>query len=126
MEPPETTVERRNGVTLVQVLVRNSLSTRQTVRLRNRIDGPTWPPRRSDDVVPEWRGDTWEGTLEPGECRGVGFATPAEPVDPPVELVSSTRARSDGPANTDKLLASLDGWAPPSRILDCERSTENE
>lgn len=109
--------ERRAGVTLVRARVTNTRRTPQRVTVESRLSGPVWPPRRGPVSAPEWDGDTWEGVVRPGRTRGVGFASPAAPEGTPVELVAT--ARADG-ADPDPLavLASLDGWAPPTDAVD--------
>lgn len=87
-----TDVGRLFDVTYVRGTVKNTRRTTQTVRLESRLDGPTWPPRCGPTISPEWSTDGWEGTIRPGRCRGVGFASPAPPVDRPLELVSAERA----------------------------------
>lgn len=112
----ESDVERREGVTFVEVIVRNERSTPQTVGLESRLDGPVWPPRRGRAPIPEWTGGTWEATLAPGETRGLGFASSAEPVDPPVSVVAA-RASDDEREDPETVLAGLDEWSPPGSAL---------
>ncbi|AQL42157.1 hypothetical protein BV210_05275 [Halorientalis sp. IM1011] len=112
----DTDVRRRDGVTFVSATVTNDRSTPQVVRLRSRIDGPTWSPGLGDRPAPEWSGDVWEATVGPGRRRGIGFASPGEPVDEPLEVVSVTRAEDDR-AETEEVLADLDAWSPPSDLL---------
>lgn len=119
----DATTERTAGVTLVRASVENTQTTPQRVRLRNLLDGPTWSPRAGDVPAPEWDGDAWETVLRPGERRGLGFATPADPADPPVEVVSETRATADRERRPGSVLATLDGWAPPRRVV-VDRRTE--
>ncbi|SMO58682.1 DUF7857 domain-containing protein [Halorubrum cibi] len=87
------TVERESGVRFVACRVHNAGAVSRCVRVRNRIDGPILPPRRSG--VPE---EGWDATgvtlrLEPDERRGVGFAVvgPADEsvADPPVEIADA-------------------------------------
>jgi len=121
----ETDTDRRDGVTLVTARVRNTLGTPQTVRLVNRLDGPVWPPRFGDVTAPEWTDGTWEGTLRPGQCLGVGYATPAPPFDDPdetpLEVASSTRSTGDESVDSREVLASLDDWSPPSDTVFSDR-----
>lgn len=115
----ETDTARRNEVTFVRAVVTNDRSTPQRVRLRNRLDGPVWPPRYGDVTAPEWNDGTWESVLEPGQRIGVGYACPA-PVttDDPVELVSSSRASMDAAESPEEVLASLDEWAPERSVSE--------
>lgn len=120
----ETDVERRDDVALVRVAVENTQRTRQTVRLRSEVDGPVWPPRRAGTAAPDWQGDALEVTLEPGERRGVGFATPADPPDPPVVVESTVRAPTTDRTGPEELLGDLDEWAPPRSVLVDSRTAE--
>jgi hypothetical protein len=117
----EASVERTDGVTFVRATVSNTRGTAQIVRLESRLDGPTWPPRRGETTAPEWDGDCWEDRILPGRCRGIGFASPAEPVDPPVELVDVERAPADEYETAAQVLASLDDPRPPRDVVEGER-----
>ncbi|SEH16980.1 hypothetical protein SAMN04487967_2899 [Natronorubrum sediminis] len=112
-------VTRRDGVTFVTALVRNTQTTPQTVRLESRLEGPVWPPRRDGITTPEWDGKTWNGTIKPGRTRGIGFASPAQPTEPPLERCDERRCRRSGneSATPAETLATLEGWAPPTDVL---------
>jgi len=116
---------RRNGVTFVRATVTNERGTPQLVRLANRLEGPVWPPRLGDVTAPEWTDGTWEARLEPGQTVGVGYATPAPPLDDEaedaVEVVSRRRADADQASDPEEVLASLDEWSPPSDALSSRR-----
>lgn len=121
MNDPQTQVERTDGVTTVRVVVTNDRSTPQTVRLRSELDGPVWPPQRDGVVDSHWTDDVWEATIQPGRSRGVGFASPAPPTDPPVSVVAIERHDTDAPdRKPDAVLAGLDDWRPTSEVLDDE------
>ncbi|CCQ32355.1 DUF7857 domain-containing protein [Halorhabdus tiamatea] len=111
----ETIVE--GGVTFVQATVTNTRGTSQAVRLENRLEGPPWPPRRAGIETPEWDGDYWEGTVQPGERRGLGYASPAEPIDQPLTVVDVRRVTSADRRDTSAVLRDLDGWRPPRALL---------
>ena len=102
--------ERREGVTLVEAVVRNDDGVTRRVRLEHALDGPVWPPRRRGVPVDDWNADAVERTLSPGESAGVGFASPVPPESPPVRVAESRRVdeeaerrgdRGGGPAGTD-------------------------
>lgn len=117
----ETNAERTNEVTTVRVVLTNTHSTPQTVELRSRLGGPVWPPRRNGVVDPRWTDDRWEGTTRPGRSRGVGFASPAPPTDPLVEVVSSDRRDADDPDRSpDAVLSDLAEWCPTGEVLERE------
>jgi hypothetical protein len=116
----ETIVE--GGVTLVQATVTNTRGTSQAVRLENQLEGLSWPPRRAGIEPPEWDGDYWEGTVQPGERRGLGYASPAEPIDQPLTVVDVRRATSaDRRRDSRAVLRDLDGWRPPRELLTDRR-----
>lgn len=108
----ETTVHRCHGVTFVAVTLTNRRGTTQRVTLRNTLSGPTWPPRRRG-VSPAWDGRTWEGTLEPGATRGVGFTSPTPPTESPVELLEAERESEGEDVGVCKLLAERVRARPP-------------
>lgn len=85
-------VEARAGVSLVELLVANPTGVVRRVRIANRLDGPTWPPRR--EGVPEagWDDGGFEGLVPAGGRRALGYASPASPVEPPAEVVWTERA----------------------------------
>jgi hypothetical protein len=96
-------VESRAGVSLVELTVANPTDCARRVRVANRLDGAVWPPRR--EGVPEagWDDGGFEGVLAPGECRALGYASPAESVEPPAELVWTERAGASDPIeNTER------------------------
>ena len=79
-------------VTLVHVAVRTE--TPCTVRLRNELDGPVWPPRTQGRPAPGWDDDGYEGVVAADRPLVLGYAVPAPPADPPVTVVE------EGPPDT--------------------------
>jgi hypothetical protein len=111
--------ERQGGVTFVSATVTNPMTTPQVVRLQNRLDGPVWPPREGRTTAPAWDDGTWRATLAPGETRGLGYASPAEPVEEPLAVRSVQRAASGGARqDPSTVLAGLDDWMPPRTAVD--------
>lgn len=115
----ETRRDVQAGVTFVTATVRNTQTTPQRVRLESQLDGPTWPPRRNGVTAPAWTDRCWEATIDPGRTRGIGFASPAVPTEPAIELLEQSRAADDEGCPTD-VLAGLDEWEPPSDVLTPE------
>lgn len=113
----ETECERTDEVTFVRATVTNTRSTAQIVRVKSQLDGPTWPPSRDGFPAPEWDGDCWEKGLLPGRSRGFGFASPAEPVEEPLEIISIERASPDDLETVDEVLAELESPFPPRDVL---------
>lgn len=116
----EATCERHEDVTLVQVTVTNTRSTPQTIRLRSRLEGPVWAPQAGSVPAPEWDDNGWTGTVKSGRTHGLGFASPAPPVESPIEIAGVRRA-DDEPVTSETVLAELEEWAPTSDILSRER-----
>jgi hypothetical protein len=108
----DITTERHDGVTLVRAVVTNDKATPQAVTLRQAVDGPSWSPRRDGTVVTEWEDGRWTDVIQPGQSRGLGFATPVDPSGSPLEIVSAERAEDDQ-TQTKDVIASLEEWAPP-------------
>ncbi len=117
----EATCDRRGDVTLVRGLVTNTRSTPQRIRLRSRLEGPVWTPDGTTIAVPAWDADegSWAATVRPGRTRGLGFASPAPPVETPIELVGARRT-DDEPATSRTAVDDLEAWAPPSDVLSRE------
>lgn len=121
----ETASERRTGVTLVRATVTNTRTTPQFVRLRSTLDGPTWPPGHGRVGALEWNGDTWKGVIEPGQCRGVGFATPATPTKTAADSASelgSERGSVSG-SEVESRFESESEPKPPLELVTVERAS---
>lgn len=132
------TVDRAGDASLVRCRVRNDDAVPRRVRVESRFEAPVLPPRRGG--VPA---DGWDATgvtlrVDPSERRGFGFAVPAPPVDPPVEIVDvgsvdpDESARSAaGPDGIDggsdstpaDALRELADHRPPRAAVDGERAT---
>jgi hypothetical protein len=107
-----TETHRRNGVTLVAVRVDHEGEQCRRVRLANECEGPVWPPREDGLPAPGWDDGGWEGVLDPGERRPLGYATPGEPSDPPVSVAWTERA-ADGPPDASEAVAAFGDPRPP-------------
>jgi hypothetical protein len=79
-------------VTLVQVAVRSD--SPRAVRVENSLPGPVWPPRSRGRAETGWDEDGYSGTVGPEGPLVLGYATPADPGDPPVTV--EDRGTSDG------------------------------
>ncbi|MFB6222620.1 MAG: hypothetical protein ABEH86_02975 [Haloarcula sp.] len=87
--------ERVDGVTLVTATV-GTVAEPTRITVRNRLEGPVWPPRR--EGVPEagWDEAGFDGVVGPG-THALGYATPAQPADPPAELTAATPVPDETP-----------------------------
>ncbi|MFB6270696.1 MAG: hypothetical protein ABEH83_12170 [Halobacterium sp.] len=118
----ETESDRRRGVTLVAARVVNDGDHAVRVRVADQC-GSVWPPRDEGVPAPGWDGGGWEGVVKAGETKPLGYATPAEPNDPPVEFAWTERAAGGGPSAAETF-ADLgdprpprDAVAPPTTTL---------
>ncbi|WP_232686538.1 hypothetical protein [Halobacterium zhouii] len=91
----ETEAFRRGGVTLVAARVTNDSDDPRRVRVADRCGGSVLPPRTNGLPIAGWDDGGWEGVVDAGETRPVGYATRAPPTDPPADVVWSERAASD-------------------------------
>ncbi|MFW5917154.1 MAG: hypothetical protein ACOCRD_01950 [Halorubrum sp.] len=99
------TVDREDDASLVCCRVRNDGAVPRRVRIENRLDGPVLPPRRAG--VPErgWDANGVTVRLAPGQRRALGFAVPAPPVEPPVEIIDD---QVPGPVEVSEIQAAPD------------------
>ena len=112
-----TDTERREYVTYVRAICTNTRTTPQTIRLESHLDGPIWLPRYHGLDDPAWHENIWEGTVAAGRSRGIGFASPADPVDPPVTLLETRRATDTDTITPAARLCALDDWSPTTDVL---------
>jgi len=112
--------DRIDGVTLVSATIETAATTPQRVRLESRLDGPVWPPTDGDRPA-AWTDAVWEGVIESDRRRGIGFASPSPPVEPPIAIVDNRRASSDRSPRPAAVLASLTEWKPTPTVVGRER-----
>ncbi|WP_178918304.1 hypothetical protein [Natronomonas gomsonensis] len=85
---------RVDGVTFVEVLVTADRPHR--IRIESRLDGPVFPPRSEGTPADGWNERGVTRTVDTGTTP-LGFATPARPERPVVELVKSEPLAAGGP-----------------------------
>jgi hypothetical protein len=94
-------VETRNGVALVELVVRNPTATARRFRVGDRLDGPLWPPRSRGVPEAGWDDGGFEGVVPAEDRRALGYASPTgadntvesfEPDELPAEIVWTERA----------------------------------
>ncbi|OLZ40012.1 hypothetical protein A6E15_03020 [Natrinema saccharevitans] len=112
--------DRIDGVTLVSATIEIAATTPQRVRLESRLEGPVWPPTDGDRPA-AWTDAAWEGVIDPDRRHGIGFASPASPVEPPLAVTDHRRVSSDRSPRPAAVLASLTGWKPTSTVVGRER-----
>lgn len=104
---------RSEGVTLVELVVTSETTRR--VRIESALS-PVWPPRRQGVAIPAWDGDAVEGVVEPSAPLVVGYASPAEPVEPPATITDP--APEEGSVSPRTLVRALGDAAPPRDAVD--------
>lgn len=109
----ETARHAADGATLVEIRLESDVS--EHVTLEPTHAGPCWPPRRHG--VPEvgWSPEGWSGVVPADEPLALGYATPAEPADPPVRIVDAEPAAAADaePAEPRDVLRALGDPRPP-------------
>lgn len=106
-------VTTAEGVTFVQVAVESD--TERAVRIENCLSGPVWPPRAEGLPAPGWDEDGYEGTVPADRPLVLGYASPAEPTEPPVELVDRGPPEDGEDAPTPRAVVHALGEAGPPR-----------
>lgn len=109
-----TEVNVVHGVALVTCRIRNRTPVPRGVRVIDRLDGPTLPPRSNGVSAAGWTDSTHETVVPAGETTAVGYACPLgddatvrESVEEPVELDAvgaPAIGQSDGD-DTEQLVA---------------------
>ncbi|WP_336326735.1 DUF7857 domain-containing protein [Halovenus sp. HT40] len=117
------TCETVDGVTLVELVVTAERSER--VRIESKLS-PVWPPRRQGRPEAGWDGERFEGRVEADDRLVVGFASPAEPVEPPVDLQTEPPAEDDDIDPRDVIRALGDGVPPRDAVPAGDSPTHDE
>lgn len=116
----ESTVERETGVTLVTATV-SGVETPTHVTIESRLDGPVWPPRRQGHPESGWTDEGFDGVVPATGTLAIGFASPADEVEPPLEVTAVEPAEDgdDEMATPEGVLRGLGDPSPPS-VIDSE------
>jgi hypothetical protein len=88
-------VDGEGDASLVGVRVYNDEAVPRRVRIESRLDGAVLPPRRCGVAEAGWDAEGVTAVIGPDEREAFGFATPADPVEPPVEIASVAPATPD-------------------------------
>ena len=124
-------------MSLVRCRLRNGDAGPRRVRIESRFDAPVLPPRRAGVPVDGWDADGVTLRIGPEERHGFGFAVPARPVEPPVEIAEIDPVGPDEPAGgvvgssddepgesaVATALRDLGDHRPPRAAVDGERVT---
>lgn len=119
--------ERVDGVTLVTATV-GDVAAPTRITVQNRLEGPVWPPRQQGAPTAGWTESGFEAVVEAG-THALGYATPAEPDDPPAELVAAEPAPEAPPTdeqlNSDAaVLRELGDPSPPADAVPTAEPAE--
>jgi len=109
----DATVRRRAGVTLVELRVANEAAEPRRVRVESELDGPLWYPRRHGDAAPGWDDEGYTGRVPADGRLALGFASPADPVEPPATVACAGRADEAGETTPADVVADLGDPRPP-------------
>lgn len=101
---------------------------------------PVWAPRRHGVLAEGWDETGFEGVVQAGETLALGYASPAEPVEPPVELLEepehgghsrennrSVHSREETSITTAKELVRTLGDSRPQReVVPAQRACADQ
>jgi hypothetical protein len=104
-------VTDEGGVTLVSLLVTSERT--QRVRVENCLDGPVWPPRSQGVPEAGWDGEAFEATVAAGDRLVAGYASPAEPAEPPAQLVPAGEDEAAEMPGPREVIRTLGDPRPP-------------
>lgn len=116
------TCETIDGVALVELVVTSDRT--QRVRIESNLT-PVWPPRQQGHPAAGWDGSTFEDQIEAESPLVVGYASPAEAVEPPAELTTEPPTEDDDIAPRDVIRALGDG-TPPRDAVPTDRPAPDE
>lgn len=126
MDWATTTLDGRNDVTLVTVELRNPSSVDRRVRVDNRLDELVLPPRQAGVPDPGWDEEGFTGVVPATGRLGIGYACPAPPKRPPVDVVDEGRARGGAPDPAATAVRELGDPRPPADAVPATIVDEGE
>ncbi|WP_135854860.1 DUF7857 domain-containing protein [Halorussus salinus] len=110
----DSQVERRAGVALVTLVVRNPSDVPRRVRIADLLAGPIWPPRCEGVPAAGWDDGGFEGVVPARDRRALGYASPVDESDADAPRGPEVSHDSDALAN------------PPAEIVWSERAGSSE
>ncbi|MEF8774316.1 MAG: hypothetical protein V5A23_03480 [Halobacteriales archaeon] len=111
----DCSVRTAGGAALVAAVVSSTAPTPRRVRAVPRVDAPVWPPRRNGVPEREWSDGELSVVVPAGSRLAIGFATPASPDSPPVELHDEGRADDAPTPATRPVVDAPVGGGPVSK-----------
>jgi hypothetical protein len=106
---------RSGEVTLVELTVNSEFD--QHVRIESELT-PVWPPRRQSVPHTGWNGDTFEGNVSQDETLVCGYASPAEPVEPPAAIAATESPDEETSVCPRDIVQTLGEPSPPRDTLE--------
>jgi len=113
-------LDRTGGVTLVELAV--SSDTDERVRVESRLE-PVWPPRERGVPAAGWDASGFEGTVGADSRLVLGYASPAEPAEPPAEL---TEPADEEGVDARTLIRTLGEGRPPRDAVPVSDTTASD
>ena len=111
---------RRTGdITLVELVVRSR--TDERIRVESELE-PVWPPRSQGVPAAGWDESGFSGSVGADEPLVLGYASPADPVEPPATVV--TNHDPDDEIDARSLVRTLGDPAPARAAVPDGRSSE--
>ena len=104
-------VTEADGVALVSLVVESE--TTEQVRVTSRLDGPVWPPRRQGVPEEGWDEDGYEGVVEADGRLLLGYASPADPAEPPARVTTLGPGDGAGTTTAREVVRTLGDPTPP-------------
>lgn len=105
---------RSGEVTLVELTVDSEFD--QHVRIESELT-PVWPPRRQGVPQTGWTGNTFDGHVSRDETLVFGYASPAEPVEPPAAIVATESPAKETSVGLREIVHTLGEPSPPRDTL---------
>jgi hypothetical protein len=107
-------LDRTGEVTLVELTVRSEFD--QRVRIESELT-PVWPPRQHGTPLEGWDDTVFEGDVGPDNPLVLGYATPAEPTDPPATIAATAPPPDDETLTPREIVQTLGEGSPPRDTL---------
>ncbi|MFW5938982.1 MAG: hypothetical protein ACOCQU_00865 [Halolamina sp.] len=111
-------------VTLVRARLRNERATDRRVRLRNCLDGPVLSPRHNGIPEPGWDPAGVTTVVPAGGTVALGYASPAEQVDPPLAIAEVGPATERTETEPSDAVRELGDPRPPRDVLDDDERSD--
>jgi hypothetical protein len=123
---------RVEDTSLVEVVIDTDVPAR--IRLESNL-APVWPPRRQGRPMAEWDGRQYETVVSPDSAHRLGYASPADPVEPPIDVLDETALEGTQHApsaptdskqwhddvDADQLVRALGDARPPRDVVPVPR-----